>query len=123
MSLEMAFFVRLRHKQAKKMRPAVDQYMATNTVFSGVPFMVTDLRTYRRMDGWTEIRTDGRTDRRVDPLTNSTTIIMVSFIRADGQADRRTGGRTDRQVDERTGGQTNFLIVMNGRIGQTKTGN
>ena len=29
MSLEMAFFVRLRHKQAEKMRPAVDQYMAT----------------------------------------------------------------------------------------------
>ena len=60
MSLEMAFFVRLRHTQAKKMRPAVDQYMATNTVFGGVPFMVTDLRTYRR--------TDGRTYGRIDPF-------------------------------------------------------
>ena len=73
MSLEMAFFVRLRHKQAKKMRPAVDQYMATNAVFGGVPFMVTDLRTYRRMDGRTDIRTDGRTDIRTDEWTDGHT--------------------------------------------------
>ena len=79
MSLEMAFFVRLRHKQAKKMRPAVDQYMATmlfqaqNAVFGGVPFKETDLRTYGRTDGRTNGRTDGqtdgRTDRRMDTLT------------------------------------------------------
>ena len=58
----MAFFLRLRHKQAKKMRPAVDQYMAKNAVFGGVTFMVTDLRTYGRMDG----RTDGREDPLIE---------------------------------------------------------
>ena len=73
MSLEMAFFVRLRHTQAKKMRPAVDQYMATNTVFSDVPFMVTDLRIYGQMDGWMDGRTVGWTDGRSDGRTDGGT--------------------------------------------------
>ena len=73
MSLEMAFFMRLRHKQAKKMRPAVDQYKATNTVFGDVPFMVTDLRTYGQMDGWMEGRTYGRMDGRMDGRTDGQT--------------------------------------------------
>ena len=82
MTLEMAFFVRLRHTQAKKMRPAVDQYMATNTVFGGVPFMLTDLRTDGRTDGHTDGWTDGWTDGRTDGQT-------------EGRMDRRTDGRTE----------------------------
>ena len=81
MSLEMAFFVRLRHKQAKKMRPVVDQYMASNAVFGGVPFRVTDLRTYGRTDG----RTYGRMDGRMDGHTN-------------GRMDGQTGGPSYRDA-------------------------
>ena len=73
MSLETAFFVRLRHKQAKKGRPVVDQYMATNAVFGGVPFMVTDLRTDGRTDGRTYGRMDGHTDGHTDGWTDGQT--------------------------------------------------
>ena len=111
MSLEMAFFVRLRHKQAKKMRPAVDQYMATNAVFGGVPFMVTDLRTYRRMDGRTEIRTDGRRYGQMDGRTDGWTLLQTqppsSWSASYGRMDRRTDG----QVGGRTGGWTNGQAV------------
>ena len=68
----MAFFVRLRHKQAKKMRPVVDQYMATNvcSLYGIGPTNIwTDGRMDIRTDGRTYGQMDGRTDRRVDPLT------------------------------------------------------